>query len=270
MSAEQPQPTIQVVKEAGAVKIHAFISPEPLLANATYIIEGPHELIVVDGQFVVPVAQGFRGYADSLGKPINRVYLSHEHPDHFFGVSAAFGDRPIYALPETIDFLKANGEAIRADRAKAYGPWVPASIVIPSHAAAAGTEVIDGITLNVVVHKHAEVDTQLAIELPDLGVYITQDLIYSGCHVYVPKHPIDEWVATLERLKASPYELFLPGHGTPADRAEIDAVIGYLRAAKQLAAESTGVEDYKAALLDAYPERKVPAIIDIYAPALFA
>lgn len=270
MSNQQPEPVIQVVKEAGPVKIHAFISPEALLSNATYVIEGPNELVIVDGQFVVPFAQAFRGYTDSLGKPINRVYLSHEHPDHFFGISAAFGDVPVYALPETIAFLRANGEAIRADRAKAYGPWVPSTVVIPSQVAAPGTEVIDGITFELVVHKNAEVETQLAIGLPDLGVYIAQDLIYSGCHVYVPKHPVADWVAALERLKASNYELFLPGHGTPADQREIQAVIEYLITAKRIAAESTNAEAYKAALLAAFPERQGLAIVDIYASALFA
>jgi glyoxylase-like metal-dependent hydrolase (beta-lactamase superfamily II) len=125
MASQLPEPVTQVVKEVGGVKIHAFISPEAFLSNSTWIIEGPSELVVVDGQFVVPYAQWFRGYVNSLLKPINRVYLSHEHPDHFFGISGAFPDVPVHALQETIDFLSANGEAIRADRAAVYGGFVP-------------------------------------------------------------------------------------------------------------------------------------------------
>ena len=270
--SEQPQlpdPVIKLVKQDGDVKIHTFISPGAFLANATHIIEGPHELVLVDGQFVVPFAMAFRGYADSLGKPINRLYLSHEHPDHFFGVAAAFADVPIYALPETIAFLKANGEAIRKDRAAVFGPFVPGSVVIPDHVAIPGKEIIDGITFEVVVHTDAEVQTQLALKLPDLGIYITQDLIYSGGHVYVHKG-IEGWIANLEALKASSYELFLPGHGEPADKKEIQANIDYLTKATKIAKESADVASYKAALLAAFPDRKVPEIIDIYAPALMA
>ncbi len=269
MNNQLPDPVIKVVKEINGVKIHTFISPEDFLANATHIIEGPHELVIVDGQFVVPFAMGFRGYANSLGKPINRVYLSHEHPDHFFGISAAFGDVPVYALPETIEFLKANGEAIRKDRAAVFGPFVPESVVIPDHVAKPGKEVIDGITFEVIVHKNAEVETQLAIALPDLGVYITQDLIYSGGHVYLHKG-IEGWIEALEGLKASKYEFFLPGHGEPADKKEIQANIDYLKGATKIASESANAEAYKTALLAAYPDRKAPAIIDIYTPYLFA
>ena len=251
------------------MKVHTFISPEPFLANATHIIEGPNELILVDGQFVVPFAMGFRAFADALGKPINRVYLSHEHPDHFFGISAAFGDVPVYALPETIAFLKANGEAIRADRQKVFGPMVPNSVVIPDHTASAGTEKIDGITVETVVHRDAEVPVQLALRLPELGIYITQDLIYSGGHVYIHKG-IEGWVRNLEELKASSYELFLPGHGHPADKGEIQNNIDYLTKATEIARGASSVEGYKSALLAAFPDRKSPEIIDIYAPALLA
>jgi glyoxylase-like metal-dependent hydrolase (beta-lactamase superfamily II) len=268
MNNQLPDPTIKVVKEVGGVKIHDFISPEMFLSNATYIIEGPNELVIVDGQFVVPFAMGFRGYANSLGKPINRVYLSHEHPDHFFGVSAAFGDVPVYALPETIEFLKANGEQIRKDRQAIFGPFVPESVVIPNHVATPGKEVIDGITFEVVAVKDAEVPTQLAIKLPDLGVYITQDLLYSGNHLYIHKG-IDGWVSALEGLKASEYEVFLPGHGEPADKKEVQANIDYLKGATKIASESADAEAYKTALLAAYPDRKAPAIIDIYAPFLY-
>ncbi len=269
MATQMPDPTIQIVKEANGIKVHQFTSPEMLLANSTYIIEGPKKLVVVDGQFVVPVAQGFRAYADSLGKPIDRVYLSHEHPDHFFGVSAAFGDVPVHALAETIDFLKANGEAIRADRAKVYGEWVPTSITIPSHTVTPGTEVIDGITIDTVVFRDCEVPVQLALRLPQLGLLITGDLIYSGCHVYVHKG-VDGWISALQGLKASNYETFLPGHGPVADEDEIQANIDYLRAATKIAAETQDPEAYKAALLAAFPDRKAPGIIDIYAHALFA
>jgi glyoxylase-like metal-dependent hydrolase (beta-lactamase superfamily II) len=264
MSNGLPDPIIQVVKESGPVRVHTFISPEALLSNATHVIEGPNELVIVDGQFVAPLAGAFRAYADGLGKPINRAYLSHEHPDHFFGLSAAFSDVPIYALPETIAFLKANGEAIRADRAQVYGPMVPSSIVIPTHAVTAGREVIDGIAFDLVVQRHAEVETQLAIGLPEVGVYITQDLLYSGGHLYIHKGTEESWTAALEQLKASNYDLFLRG------KEEIQANIDYLKTAKKIAAASPNVEAYKAALLAAFPDRKAPAIIDIYAPALFA
>lgn len=268
--AEQqlPPPVIQVVKDTRGVRVHTFISPEPFLSNATHIIESPNALVLVDGQFIVPYAMQFRGYANGLGKPINRVYLSHGHPDHFFGLGAAFDDVPIYALPETIRFLEESGEAIRASRAEIYGAFVADKVVIPGNAVSAGTEVIDGVTYEFVAYTDAETDFQLAIKLPELGVFITQDLIYSGAHLYITRN-LDNWIRILEGIKASEYEVFLPGHGAPADKNEVTATINYLTTAKNALAEVSGAEAFKARLLEAFPNRTGAAIFDIYLPLLF-
>ena len=270
MENQLPPPVIKVVKQAGYVKIHTFISPEAFLANATHIIEGPTELVIIDGQFVVPFAMGFRAYADSLGKKINRVYLSHEHPDHFFGISAAFRDVPVYALQETIDFLKEHGEEIRKSRAAVYGGFVPASLVMPTHVAKAGKEVIDGVTYEVEILMDGEVKTQMGIGLPDLHTYVIQDLVYSGGHIYI--HDLKDtvgWIGILERLVDSNYTTFLPGHGDVADKKELRANIAYLKKAVKIAKASTDFESYKAAILAAFPKRSGAAIIDIYGPNLF-
>jgi glyoxylase-like metal-dependent hydrolase (beta-lactamase superfamily II) len=264
-----PEPVIQVVKDTGDVKIHTFISPDMFLANATHIIETANALVLVDGQFIVPYAMQFRGYANSLGKPINRVYLSHAHVDHFFGLGAAFDDVDIYALPETISFLEENGESLRAARAAEYGPFVADKVVIPNRAATPGKEVIDGVTYEVVANTDAETDFQLALKLPELGVYITQDLLYSGAHLYITEH-LDHWISILEDIRASNYTTFLPGHGLPADKAEIGQNIAYLKAAKKALAEVSDGESFKARMMEEFPTRTGTAIFDIYLWHLFA
>src|SRR4051812_16855845 len=115
--APLPDPIKMLVKEVGAVRIHTFISSFSYnnIANATHIIESENKLVLIDGQFLVPYARAFRAYADGLAKPIERLYLSHRHPDHWFGLGAAFRDVSVYALPETIAFLKEHGEQSRED-----------------------------------------------------------------------------------------------------------------------------------------------------------
>ena len=99
MLAQVSDPVIMVVKRAGDVRIHTFVASFAYsnIANATHIIETRNQLVLVDGQFLVPYARAFRDYADSLGKPIERLYLSHRHPDHWFGLGTAFSDVAISA-----------------------------------------------------------------------------------------------------------------------------------------------------------------------------
>jgi len=76
-----------VAKRTREVRIHTFVASFAYnnIANATHIVETRNQLVLVDSQFLVPYARAFRDYADSLGKPIERLYVSHRHPDHWFG-----------------------------------------------------------------------------------------------------------------------------------------------------------------------------------------
>jgi glyoxylase-like metal-dependent hydrolase (beta-lactamase superfamily II) len=258
-----------IARHAGDVRLHTFISSfaDSNIANATHIIESKTALVLVDGQFLVPYARQFRDYADSLGKPIDRLYLSHRHPDHWFGLGVAFSDVTIYALPETISFLTQHGEEAREDHWK-LGDLVPDKIVVPQETATPGDETIDGVRYAFDKVTDTEIDFLLTIRLPDLGVYITQDLIYSGTHLYLTQY-MDHWIQILEQMLLSEADLFMPGHGLPADKNEVARNIEYLSAARNAIANGLAPDAFKAFMLQRYPERKCPGIFDIYLPRLF-
>lgn len=263
-------PIIIIAKQAGDVRIHTFISSyeDNNIANATHIIESKNMLVLVDGQFLVPYAKQFRAYADNLGKPIQRLYVSHRHPDHWFGIGTAFSDIAIYALPETRDFIKEHGEDSRKDHVPKMGDLAPETIVVPQNIAGPGVEIIDGVTYVFDRVTDTEIDFLLTIKLPELRVYIVQDLIYSRTHLYLTKD-MEHWSGILDRMLQSSYELFLPGHGLPADKIEIAENKKYLSAARQAIANGLTNEAFKDFMLKRFPHRECPGIFDIYLPRLF-
>ena len=258
-----------LAKQAGNVRVHTFVSSfaNNNIANATHIIESKSKLVLVDGQFLKPYAKRFREYADSLGKPIERLYLSHRHPDHWFGLATAFSDISIYALPETIRFIQEHGEDSRNDHSK-LGDLAPDSVVVPQAVAEPGEETIDGVKYILDKVTDTEIDFTLTIRLPDIGVYFTQDLIYSGTHLYLTKH-MKHWIGILEEMLIGDYELFLPGHGFPADKNEVARNIEYLSAASLAIDDGLTGDAFKDFMLQRYPERKCAGIFDIYLPRLF-
>lgn len=269
MFGQLSEPIVLVSKQEGDVRIHTFISSFAYnnIANATHVVESKNRLVLVDGQFLVPYARKFRDYADSLGKPIDRLYLSHRHPDHWFGLGTAFSDVPVYALAETKAFIGEHGEDSRADHWR-LGDLAPDIIVVPQEIVSPGEETIDGVTYLFDKVTDTEIDFHLTIRLPDIGVYVTQDLIYSGTHLYLTKH-MDHWIRVLQGMLMADYQLFLPGHGFPADKTEVARNIEYLAAARLAIADGLTDGAFKDFMLRRYPERKCPGIFDIYMPRLF-
>ncbi|MDB5240416.1 MAG: fold metallo-hydrolase [Spirosoma sp.] len=271
MSVSLPDPIILIAKQAGDVRIHSFIAPFTYdnLANATHIIESKNALVLVDGQFLVPYARKFRAYADSLGKPIDRLYLSHRHPDHWFGLGPAFSDIDIYALPETIDYVKQEGEASRKDHLPKMGTLAPDTIVVPQNSITTpGEYTIDGVKYIFDRVVDTEIDFLLTIRIPAIGVYFVQDLLYSDTHLYLTKD-IENWIRVLQVMLLSDYDLFMPGHGLPADKNEVAKNIEYLSAAKQAIANGLTKGIFKNYMIKRYPARLCPGIFDIYLPRLF-
>jgi glyoxylase-like metal-dependent hydrolase (beta-lactamase superfamily II) len=257
-----------VVVERDGLRVHTFTAPEAFLANSTHIIETDNALVVVDGQFVVPYATAFRRYADALGKPIAKVFLSHAHVDHFFGIGAAFADLPVAAAGPTIATLLSHGEAMRHDRATQYGPLVPDQILVPQETVMPGVDVIDGVKYDIEVVAAAECDAQLLITLPDHGVAVVQDLVYSGTHLYMTRDA-GHWIDVLQRLLDSPNEVFLAGHGPMADKAELRHNWDYLAFAQLTLARTGDARTYRAAMLAEFPQRTCPELLDICAARLF-
>ncbi|MEU6541414.1 MBL fold metallo-hydrolase [Streptomyces sp. NPDC047000] len=269
MPAQLPDPIVMVVQRTDDVRVHTCVASFAYdnIANATHIIETRSRLVLVDAQFLAPCARAFRDYADSLGKPIERLYLSHRHPDHWFGLGAAFTDVPVHALPETMAFIEEHGEESRSDHWK-LGDLLPEHVVVPKHVVGPGEETIDGVRYVFDRVTDSEIDYQLTLSLPETGVYVAQDLIYSGTHLYLTKH-MDHWIRVLQDMLVSDHRLFLPGHGLPADKNEVARNIEYLSTARQAVGDGLADDAFKNFLLQRYPERRCPGIFDIYLPRLF-
>ena len=54
MSQELPKASVQLATQTQKLKIYTLVAPPEMFANTSHVIELPHELIIVDGQFFAP------------------------------------------------------------------------------------------------------------------------------------------------------------------------------------------------------------------------
>ncbi|WP_333819906.1 MBL fold metallo-hydrolase [Ohtaekwangia sp.] len=257
-----------LVKDTSHVKVHSFVSPGSMFANATHIIELPTQLILIDGQFFAQYAQEFRKLANGLNKPITRFYITHDHPDHYLGMGDAFPDVTVYALPEIKDAINHRGNHELTDKQHHFGSLIATRLNYPSITVEPGVEWIDGVQFVFERVLNTESPVTLVIKLPDLAIAIVQDILYHNTHAFIAA-PVAEWVAALQRLQHEPYNIFLPGHGIPAGKADIDNAISYLQKAYDIFLKATTEEAYKQSLLKIYTHYAGAKLIDIYLPLLF-
>jgi hypothetical protein len=263
------------VSQIGPVKIHSYLSPLDGFHVNTQMIEGPTAVVIFDGQLLLPYADEVASYAQTLGKPVDRIILSHAHTDHWSGLqilTERFPDARVFALDGIADQLRARGQARLDSFRPIYGDRIATKVTIPTETITEGVQRIDGITYDFKRFVDAESDLQLAALLPEQKVLMAFDLVFSpNEHVFTVVDHFDHWMIVLGQLKAfQGYDTITIGHDTPVNRSAIDSTISYVKRAKEIHAASADAKAYGESLRAAFPDRQLASMVDFSAKLLYA
>jgi len=68
------------------LSIKVFTSPDDQFWTNSVIIEGTHEVMLVDAQLTKTSAERVLQEIRETKKPLSIIYITHEHADHFLGL----------------------------------------------------------------------------------------------------------------------------------------------------------------------------------------
>ncbi|TDE17496.1 MBL fold metallo-hydrolase [Dyadobacter psychrotolerans] len=248
------------------VTIHCVQAPEDGELTNAQLIETPGKLILVDTLQLKPHAEELRLYIESLGKPLERVIITHLHPDHWMG-APSFNGTPVYALADVIGGINAMADyfigfhrSLHPDNADdiIYGEKN-----LPTEVLTEGILEIDGVALNLIKVSDTECPVNLIVEIPAEKVLLAQDLIYNNVYAFFGDKTSDEqycfenWIGVLTKLKSKGYLHVLPGHGEPSDASVLDQQIEYLNYVKQLVYQGLQGEELIGKIVSRYPDYKL-------------
>jgi metal-dependent hydrolase (beta-lactamase superfamily II) len=264
-----------LVSQFGSIKIHSYLSPADGLQVNTQMIEGRNAVVIFDGQLLLPYAGEVASYVQTLGKPIDRIILSHAHTDHWGGLQVLterFPDARVFALDGIADQIRARGPARLDGLRRTYGDKAATNVTAPKETITEGLQRIDGVTYDFKRFVDAESDLQLAALLPEQKVLMAFDLVFSpNQHAFTGANHFDHWIVVLESLKAlQGYDTITIGHDTPVDRSAIDSTMTYVKRAKQIHAAAADAKTYSENLKAAFPDLQQAGFVDLSASYLYA
>jgi Metallo-beta-lactamase superfamily len=132
-----------LVSQFGPVKIHSYLSPANGFQVNTQMIEGPTAVVIFDAQLLLPYADEVASYVQTLGKPIDRIILSHAHTDHWGGLQVLterFPDARVFALDGIADQVRARGPARLDGLRRTYGDKVATKVTVPTETITEGSQ----------------------------------------------------------------------------------------------------------------------------------
>jgi hypothetical protein len=79
-------PPSAVAGDQHGFSLKVFTSPDDQFWNNSVIIEGAHEVMLVDAQLTKTSAEKVLQEIRETKKPLSIIYITHEHADHFLGL----------------------------------------------------------------------------------------------------------------------------------------------------------------------------------------
>jgi len=189
-------------------------------------------VVVIDTPQLPTRAVALRREAESHG-PIRYVINTEHHVDHIFGNYYFKGagtvvnhkgvyDRFMTVYPELDPFAYAaeaiptddpDGAALFPDRDEYYADPNKGALVFTGD-----------LTLRVgdhtfeLLHTPGHTPGQIAVYVPQERVVFTGDTVFSGCQTWLMTSDVEQWIGSLDRIRALDFDILVPGHGPVTDR----------------------------------------------------
>ncbi len=191
-------------------------SAEGFLVNST-LVTGARDAVLIDAAFTLADARKIVDRVQASGKNLTTVYVTHDHPDHYFGLVAireAFPNARFVVLPGALAAIERTWKA-KVDQWKPiYKDAITAAPVRPS-ALEGNSITLEGQPLEIVGPVQGDDAENSYVWIPSLRVVVTGDIVYSGVYVWTAEtDPAARarWAATLDRIAALNPALVVPGH----------------------------------------------------------
>jgi glyoxylase-like metal-dependent hydrolase (beta-lactamase superfamily II) len=219
--------------------IKVFTSPDDQFWTNSVIIEGGHEVMLVDAQLTKTNAERVLEEIKETKKPLSIVYITHEHADHFLGLEvfreAYPGVRIIANSAVTDRINKVYQEKVDKWK-KILGSGATSHVV--------AIEKFDGnfiefesSRIEVLKDVQGDTDENTMLWIPGQSILISGDALFNGMHVYTAETDSkarEKWLDSLNKIRTLKPSVVIPGHskvGAPLDASTaVDFTENYLLA----------------------------------------
>jgi glyoxylase-like metal-dependent hydrolase (beta-lactamase superfamily II) len=265
---------------ADTSKLHlqVFTSPPDGISVNSTLIYGDKDAILIDAQFRLSDAHRVVAAIIESKKNLTTVYVTHPHPDHYFGlvvIRQAFPNAKFVALPRVVDGIKASWEGRVKAWKPQYGDNIPSAAIIPD--ALEGNRLpLEGETLQVFGPLQGDsAGDNSYVWIPSLKAIVGGDTLFSGAHfVYAPMTAAQkrDWMNIIDEMSALKPEIVIPGHqtaGAPNDASVLVFMKKYMQDSDETQASSKTAAEFTSKMKALYPSLGIDGLLNISAQAAF-
>jgi glyoxylase-like metal-dependent hydrolase (beta-lactamase superfamily II) len=230
-------PPSAVAGDQHGFSLKVFTSPDDQFWNNSVIIEGTHEVMLVDAQLTKTSAEKVLQEIKETKKPLSIIYITHEHADHFLGLEVfkeAYPRVRIIANSAVVDRINSVYQE-KIDKWKKILGSGATSHVVAIDKFDGNFIKFESSKIEILKNIQGDTDENTMLWIPGQRILIAGDVLFNDMHLYTAEtdsQAIEKWLNSLNRIRELKASVVIPGHsklGAPLDAGTaIDFTENYL------------------------------------------
>ncbi|AQX03588.1 hypothetical protein BBD32_12505 [Elizabethkingia anophelis] len=251
-------------------------SSEGFQVNAT-LITGEKDAILIDAQFTMADAQVVVDNIHKSGKNLTTIYISHSHPDHYFGlevIKKAFPNAKIIALPSTVADINLTWQEKLNTWKPVYGDKITSAPIIPD-VFSGSSLMLDGQKILIFGNVQGDEKDNSYVWIPSLKAVICGDIVYKDSHPWTLETTSDErleWIKTIDKIAALKPITVVSGHkklSATNDISALDFTKRYLLHFNKSLPLATNSQDFQSKIKSEFPDLDLEVVLQLAADHYF-
>jgi glyoxylase-like metal-dependent hydrolase (beta-lactamase superfamily II) len=197
--------------------IKVFTSPDDQFSVNSVIVEGSHEVMLVDAQLTKASAEKVLQEIKDTKKPLSIIYITHEHADHFLGLEVLKEAYPGVRIIATSAVVERINKVYRdkIDKWQRVFGAGASSNVVEIRTFDGGELELDGSRIEIIGAVQGDTDQNTMLWIPGQRILIAGDVLFDDTHLYTGETDgaaRAKWRDTLRKVRGLSPSVVVPGH----------------------------------------------------------
>lgn len=242
--------------------LKVITSSEASLYTNFTLVMGEKDAVLIDAPFTRSDAHRLVAEILDAGKRLKYIYVTHDHPDHFFNVEVIaenFPEAEVISAPTVVDDIWRSIPF----KLKRWGPMLghngPRHPNAPKAYEQSWFE-LEGKRLEILGPMQGDHQHATAIYIPSLQTLVAGDIVFNGIHVWLGEclpEQRETWIKSLDELAKLNPKVVIAGHKLPHladDPAALQFTRDYIVEFGRAVDQSKTSADLIAAMQKRFPE----------------
>jgi glyoxylase-like metal-dependent hydrolase (beta-lactamase superfamily II) len=247
----------------GSLTTKVFFSDESGFEVASVIVLGNKEAALVDAQWTLSNAHRVVAEILETGKYLKTIYVTHAHPDHYFGlgpVADAFPEAEVIALPSVASTINKQFFGKIEHWEKTIGITNTPRKAVKIEPLTENYFGLEGHRIEIVPEIMGDMKYNSAVWIPSIKTLYGSDILFNQAHPFTCEVTAEErrkWIEVIERLEKMGAETIIPGHqkpGMPFDNSSFSFTRDYLIATEEELGKTKDVAGFYYAMVKHFPD----------------